>query len=1470
MLLAIPLLSLLFLQNSQVQTLVSRAMADRLSEELDTRITVGSVNYSFFNRIQVRELTIEDRSGDTLLFSEITRLRIKQIQPERRRIEIRRISLENALVNLVIDSTGTVNLRFITDRLRKPHVPPELKNRLQIGSVELIDSRFLLSDRRREGDPQRFDLADLRLMDLQIRVHDLTASMDTVRMEIENLSCMEPSGLVIGQLTGHLSIGKTHLVLDGLSAKTSASDLSIPALGFHFEAYTDFSDFAHRVNLDLVTETSRIDLDDLACFFPRAGQQPLEQLTIDGHLHGPVSDLKGDELFVTFDDRSSLAFDFVMIGLPDFRNTFLDFNFRQLNTSAAALGGLLYSGNQATAPDPEPWVNFGNMVYRGSFTGYPDHFVASGLLSSDLGRMVLDLSFRPDTINGLAFNGRLRTAGFRLGTFLDREKYLSTLDMDIATRGTLNRGRLRATLEGSIDTLEFYDYAYSNIIIDGLFTNTTFDGGFSINDPNIRMDFQGRMDFSGEVPLYNFTADVARARPHFLNLEKNDPNSFASFLIETNLSGSSLDELNGEVRLVNSLFERTGGQLQLYDMNLRIRNNPSASLIRIRTDLFDADLAGKYRLSALPGLFRRLADHYVDVSPGQEIPPDSASYFSASVNFTKINPVLDFFYPDLQIGDGSSLDAVYDPAGGEVLLEGTFPQLGYSRIALHRVRLLSRARGENFLTTVRSDSMVLGGGYALHNQEIILDASGDTANLSMQWDNREIPGYSGRLNLTGNYVPVAAGERGFRIDVRPATFFIDEEQWNLNRSSVLLKPGYFRFDSVALVSSERYIMADGTITTEEDKDFSIEIRNLNMSGLMNLTGINADLGGNLTGSMRYYQADSYPQITTDLSVDTMHFNGMLLGPAILDAAWNESQGGIRIRMNSQMHGKDLVHIEGDYRPGNGMLDFDLSLSDIELKVLDRYLSGFARDLEGRCDLVLTLNGTIREPELNGSVIFHGGAATLSYLNTRYRFNDRVRVYHNNFYLQDFMITDPMGNGGRINGTVSSTYLKDLYTSLNISVRNLLCLNTTPGDNEVFYGTLFASGNALVSGRPGNLKLMIEASTERNSAIYLPLYQASEVRRSDFISFISEKENGEELPGGPVRRTGGLEMEMEVEVTSDAMVQLIFDPQVGDIIETRGSGSLRMELDPEDGFSMFGEVTLQEGEYLFTLQNVINKRFQIEPGGNIIFSGSPAEATIGLNAIYTTRVAPYNLYLGDNSEVSEKLKKRIPVECHLQIQGQLGSPAISTDIEMPTADPQTRILLENSISTDEELMKQFLSLLVINNFYSVSGYRAQDVGTMNSSLAGVTASELLSNQLSNWLSQISDDFDIGVNYRPGDQISSDEVEVALSTQLLDDRIIISGNVDVGGQETSPTSGAPGNPYIVGDFDVEFRVTDNVSITAFNRARDELLFETAPYKQGVGVSYREEFNSLRELFNRFKEGLIDRKKKKKRSGESEQHH
>jgi hypothetical protein len=137
--------------------------------------------------------------------------------------------------------------------------------------------------------------------------------------------------------------------------------------------------------------------------------------------------------------------------------------------------------------------------------------------------------------------------------------------------------------------------------------------------------------------------------------------------------------------------------------------------------------------------------------------------------------------------------------------------------------------------------------------------------------------------------------------------------------------------------------------------------------------------------------------------------------------------------------------------------------------------------------------------------------------------------------------------------------------------------------------------------------------------------------------------------------------------------------------------------------------------------------------------------------------------------------------------------------------------------------------------------------------------LLSNQLNGWLSKINKDFDIGINYQPGSNLTEDEIEVALETQLFNDRLSIDGNFGVRG-----TSSQQNTSSVVGDINVEYKMTNDgrFRVRAFNRTNDiSFLEDNAPYTQGVGVFYRKEFEKFRNLFKSDKE-----KKKKERRNKS----
>jgi len=320
--------------------------------------------------------------------------------------------------------------------------------------------------------------------------------------------------------------------------------------------------------------------------------------------------------------------------------------------------------------------------------------------------------------------------------------------------------------------------------------------------------------------------------------------------------------------------------------------------------------------------------------------------------------------------------------------------------------------------------------------------------------------------------------------------------------------------------------------------------------------------------------------------------------------------------------------------------------------------------------------------------------------------------------------------------------------------------------------------------------------------------------------------------------------MNLEVTNDAEAFLLFDPIVGDMIKGNGSGNLRLEVTEAGEFNVFGDYVIDNGDYLFTLQNVINKKFVVQKGGVISFKGDPYNADIQLTAIYRVRTSLYGLV--KNIDSSATVKRTIDVDAIMNLSDKLMKPQISFDIVLPNADENSRNLLKSQISNEDDLNRQVFSLVMFRNFWPNQG------GNNDANVNGVgsNASELLSSQLSNMLSQLSDDIDIGVNYSQGNAATRDQVSLNLSTQILNDRVSIDGNVG-----TANTANSTQNTSnMVGEFNVEVKVTGDgaIRIKVFNRSNQYLLVTNdVPYTQGVGLFYRKEAETFEELFKRGKQ-------------------
>ena len=598
----------------------------------------------------------------------------------------------------------------------------------------------------------------------------------------------------------------------------------------------------------------------------------------------------------------------------------------------------------------------------------------------------------------------------------------------------------------------------------------------------------------------------------------------------------------------------------------------------------------------------------------------------------------------------------------------------------------------------------------------------------------------------------------------------------------------------------------------------------------------------------------------------MIFNGDRVGDFDLNSTYDMQKNAISVDASIISKGQDgnyiPIVVSGYYYPDNkdNNLDINAEVNNLNLKWFSRYLSDFASDFNGFATGKLKFSGKTDNPELTGKLDLQNSRLKIDYLNIAYYLSGEIIFNKNDMTFNNLLLsgTNPnevhsaqtlvhsaqkYSNTGKaiLSGKIYHKFFSKMVMDLDIKLQNLACLNTTIQQNNLYYGKALATGNIKISGNISNILMNIDAKTEKGTKLCFPLTIPGELSENEFVSFIDKGQKKTKSLSYNVN-TSGLQLNFNLEVTPDAEVQIVFDPKLGDVIKAHGIGNLKLEINTNGDFDMYGDYEVVDGDYLFTLKNLINKKFKIEKGGKITWNGSPYAGIINLQATYTLRtsVDPLRPDLPPTN-------KNIPVYCNILLSDQLLKPTITPSITFQ--ENLLDISLEpykSAIETD--LNQQVFSLLVLTSFTTPQQYTTN----LSNSIFGNDA-ELLSSQLSNWLSQISKTVDLGVNYKPGDQLTTDQVNVTLATQVFNNRLIISSNLGMGGEKRQATETSNN---IVGDVNMEYKLSPegDIRLKAYNKSNINDYLEQdimSPYTQGLGIFYRKEFDHFGEFFRRKEE-------------------
>ncbi|MFW5892315.1 MAG: translocation/assembly module TamB domain-containing protein, partial [Bacteroidota bacterium] len=1134
---------------------------------------------------------------------------------------------------------------------------------------------------------------------------------------------------------------------------------------------------------------------------------------------------------------------------------------------------------------PEDLINLGAISFSGKITGFLHDFVAYGNFTSALGNMSTDIAIVSNNqFRNINYKGNLSLEEFDLARFTGEPELLGFIDLSANLEGSSrNFSDFDLNVTGEVDYADFKNYRYRNLDIAGHYFNKKFNGNVMLDDPNIFLDFSGLADFSQNIPYVNFTAQIDNANLSELNILPADSlhQNILSTIIAIEGSGDMVNNLEGELTAYKTWFRRLAQnntqnpeisndsndtivdqfKTDVISLNSFIMNNDE-KLLKFSSDFLDFNMEGKINYQTLSKSFERTLAGYTPsgftFDSINDYNQDLSQNFTFSIYAKQQLPsVTSLILPELEIDTTAIFEGLFDASLNKIELVGNADFIAINNTRLEDFLLQIDSDSSQFEMAAKSNRLFLEDSLSLDMFSTHALVYNDTLNLTTHWgDDQKIPQNRGNVEGLG----IVKSPESAQFQFLPSYAIVNDSLWTVSPDNqIAIDSSRIDIANLFLYKMDEFLIVDGTISNNPDDLLEVFLNNFDIENFMILLkDKKVDFSGIGNGRLSVSSLRKTPNISADLLIKDFAFNNDHLGDINFTSYWDAERNGFRVDTDLIYYGnvgynKPLT-ASGYFYPDREKDNFDLDIriENLKMSVFSRYVSTFSSRFRGLATGNLRLEGPLQSPELSGKARLLRTGLKIDYLNTSYSFAHEIEIGKGHFSFQNLVLNDTIGNTANVSGIIRHDNFKNFEVDISLLLNKIIALNTQQRHNELFYGKAFASGLLRVHGPTNDIAIDITAKAEKGTRFFLPLdYTGSEVAQSNFIKFVAPNEQVDNSNlSGAIPSYSDLNLNLDLEVTPESEIQIIFDSQIGDIIRGRGFGNLNIEYNNQGEFNMYGDYNIEEGDYLFTLQNLINKRFRVAQGGKIRWNGDPYDADIDVTALYRTRTSLHDLAISQ-TDTTNNFSRRVPVETVLILQDKLFNPSISFDIQMPGADESMNEMIDRLITTEQEMNRQVFSLLILNRFVPPED-------GLNTALGygmGSTSSELLSNQLSNWLSQISNDFDIGVNYRPGDQISSQELEVALSTQLFDDRVIIDGNLGVAGNHPAQNQRTSN---IIGDVNVEVKITPEgkFRIKAFNRSNTfDILNNTAPYTQGVGLFYRKEFDSLGELFRRTPTSVLE---------------
>ncbi len=1419
-----------------VQTAIAGKVTKIINKKYGTNINIERVDLSSLRDVNLEGVLILDHHQDTLIYTgRLETSVLNYLKLAENDFELGPVTLENGLLKMkTYKGEETNNLTYFVNQFSTDTVPSEKPFQLTTSRIRMKNIGYYLYDENKYAEPVVF------YNQIYGDFNDFNIYGSKVRSKIRSAKLFENHKLKIEEFDTDFMYSPVKMEFFNTKLITPVSDIEAQIIFNYKEG--DLSDFNNKVKIDADFTKVDVSLADLKKFYNEFGTH--DKIHMKTHFKGSINNFVLEDLNMNSDRKS------LMKGNIEIRNVlspdrfYLNADLKQWVSSYDFLKILL--------PDllgkklPESLSQFGNFKISGNIIIDKKNISTDIKSSSDLGILNAKLDiFNVDKKDAAMYKGNIELVNFKLGKFV-KDSLIGELSMLASVDGRgFTLDSISTQVKGDITKHQYKGYTYRNIHINGLVRNRTFNGNLKVDDPNIKMSFKGLADISKKVNVFDFYAHVDHANFNKLNLYKKDEKAVIKGEIKMNFSGEDFNDLVGEMSFKNASYTNEHDTYLFNDFKITATETDSIRTVSfISPDIINGRITGVYNYKDLLKITRNAIGSTFSNYKKEKV---SAGQY-LDFNFTIYNKIVEVFFNDIKLGSNTFIKGkiVSDEDKIELLLKS--PNIDIYKNYLENIKLQIDNRNPIY-STILSVDKIRTKYYNVDQLNLVNVFLNDTLFVrSVFYGGKD---YSESFDLSlyhtiNDQKNSVFGIKKSKINFKNNEWIINPD--NNNQNKIVFDDDFktFAIDNIDMDSGEQHLDLAGAIHKGTASDVSLKFENVNLGAITpDIDSLKLD--GKVNGSIDLKKLDDKILPFADLTINYFSINDIFYGDFSLNA--NADRSIKEYVFDAELINGDLrsFYSKGhiNFAVEKPVIEAELGFNNFNISAFSALGKDVLKNIRGIASGKVKFTGEIENPVMKGQIDLQDAGISIPYLNVDYAFEQiaKVKLYDQTFDFQSIKISDTYKHTkGIIEGKISHEKFKTWLMDLKISTDNLLVLNTKETEDALYYGTAYIKGYTTLKGPTDDMEIVVNGTTNPGTEFIIPLSDVSTVGESQLIHFVNtEKEDKIEKKKEEIifEELKGLTIKFNLQVTKDALAQVVIDKQTGSLLRGYSDGNLQLNIDTNGKFEMFGELVIDHGEYLF--KNIVSKDFIVKKGGTIIWNGNPFDAELNITAVNHVKANP--------AVILDELKgsRKIAIDLLTTITGTLSEANFNFDIEIPNSSSMVSSELDFKLNNEDEKLTQFFSLLATGSFINLDQNNVNING--NAAIAG-TIAEKSSKILSEMLKSSRDDIQVGVTYEAGVQnkvenVNTDDQLGILVSGRIGDKITVNGKVGV-------PVGANTSSSVVGEVEVIMPLNKPETLQAkvYNR-QNEIQFdvvESEGYTQGVGISYLFQFDNSREFLEK----------------------